>query len=205
MWSEKDMTSPLNGLVLAGGKSRRMGQDKTTLKWFDREHRYYVADLLQMFCAEVFIGCSEERMTLIDPAYPVITDRINDAGPAGSIYSALLERPDAAWLVLACDLPLLDMHTLKVLTSARDREKIATAFRSPHDGLPEPLAAIWEPAALEHLANALQQGVRCPRKVLLNAEIKLTDAPDPRALMNVNTPEQKEEAEKFLKIKVISS
>ena len=47
--------------------------------------------------------------------------------------------------MLACDLPLLDAATLEHLLRARDPRRAATAYRSSHDGLPEPLCAIYEP------------------------------------------------------------
>ena len=49
--------------------------------------------------------------------------------------------------MLACDLPFLADETLRHLIEHRDPSRLATAYRSSHDGLPEPLCAIWEPAA----------------------------------------------------------
>jgi len=89
--------------------------------------------------------------------------------------------------VLACDLPYLDARTLDVLIAARDPQRVATAFRSSHDGLPEPLCAIYEPRALEGVRAHVAGGRNCPRKFLINADTKLLDQPDARALDNVNT------------------
>ncbi len=89
--------------------------------------------------------------------------------------------------MLACDLPFLDAATLDTLIAARDRDGDATAFKSSHDGLPEPLCAIYEPRARQSIAAYLTAGRNCPRKFLINARTRLLDQPNPRALDNVNT------------------
>jgi molybdopterin-guanine dinucleotide biosynthesis protein A len=63
--------------------------------------------------------------------------------------------------VLACDLPFLDAATLDALIAGRDLERDATAFRSSHDGLPEPLCAIYEPRARAAIAAHLAGGRNC--------------------------------------------
>ena len=73
--------------------------------------------------------------------------------------------PDAAWLVLACDLPLLDQQTLGHLLRSRRRERQATAYRSSHDGLPEPLCAIYEPSSREAIRAYVASGTRLPAEV----------------------------------------
>jgi molybdopterin-guanine dinucleotide biosynthesis protein A len=120
-------------------------------------------------------------------AWPRIVDRGDVEGPIAGISAALAEHPDAAWLVLACDLPFLDAPTLDALIAQRDVAREATAFRSSHDGLPEPLCAIYEPRARVALAAHLDRGRNCPRKFLINADTRLLEQPNPRALDNVNT------------------
>ncbi|HNM25011.1 MAG TPA: NTP transferase domain-containing protein, partial [Saprospiraceae bacterium] len=128
----------------------------------------------------------------IDSAVQVLTDTFADLGPYGAILSAFRSQPDAAWLVVACDLPLLDAETLRFLADNRAVGATATAFRSPHDDMPEPLIAIWEPKSYAQLLSFLAQGYSCPRKVLLNTDTRLLDAPRAAALTNVNTPEELE-------------
>ncbi len=180
---------PLNGLVLAGGKSVRMGSAKDLMQWHGKEQRYYAADLLGKFCEEVFISCRQEQQGDIDPAYKTLPDTFLGMGPAGGILSAFRAQKEKAWLVIACDLPLLNEDTLRFLVANRAAEKIATTYKSPFDGLPEPLITIWEPESFPVLLSFLAKGITCPRKVLINSDASILNPPQPDALMNVNTPE----------------
>jgi len=195
-------TPVLNGLVLAGGKSQRMGFDKGSVNWFGKEQRYFMADMLQPFCREVFISCREEQKSSIDTNYNVLPDTFTGLGPYGAILSAFKEQPDSAWLVIACDLPLLDADTISYLTGQRDISKIATAFNSPHDEFPEPLITIWEPKSYPALLSFLSQGYSCPRKALINSDVSLLNAPDPNALTNVNTPEELDKVKRVIHQKI---
>ena len=191
MISEENSKPALYGLVLAGGRSLRMGQDKSVMRWHGKEQRYYMADLLKKFCAEVFISCREEQQNDIDKNYKTLPDNYPGGGPLIGILSAFKAHPDVAWLVTACDLPLLDLPALQYLVHNRDTNGIATTFKSPHDGLPEPLITIWEPASFEKLQSHIADGYTCPRKALIRNEpvVKLLIAPNPDALINANTPE----------------
>lgn len=179
----------LNGLVLAGGKSQRMGFDKGAYNWYGKEQRYYMADMLKPLCDEVFISRSSEKQD-VSLSYPIITDTFTNLGPYGAILSAFRQQPDKAWLVVACDLPLLDSETLGYLVENRDVSAIATAFKSEENEFPEPLITIWEPKSYPVLLSFMAQGYSCPRKVLINTEPKLLQTPVPGALTNVNTPDE---------------
>lgn len=200
MISEEDNTTPrVNGLVLAGGKSVRMGKAKDLLHWHGKKQRYFAADLLAPFCDEVFISCRQDQLENFDPNYNALTDTFLNMGPFGGILSALRAQRDKAWLVVACDLPLLDKRSLEFLLQSRNPDKVATTFESPFDGLPEPLITIWEPKSYPLLLNFLGIGNTCPRKVLINSDTLILKPENPEALMNVNTPEDAEKAEKILK------
>jgi molybdopterin-guanine dinucleotide biosynthesis protein A len=197
-----DAIPHVNGLVLAGGKSERMGFDKGSLNWHGKEQRYYVADMLKPFCEDVYISCRQDQHQEIDGSYQRLTDTFTGLGPFGGILSALRERPDSAWLVVACDLPLLNERTLQYLMDNRDSSSIATAYQSTFDGFPEPLITIWEPKSYPVLLSFLAQGYSCPRKVLINTDITLLKAPDADALTNVNTPDELEKIKRVLHQKI---
>ncbi len=189
----------LNGLVLAGGKSLRMGNPKDKINWHGKEQRYYAADLLAPFCENVFISCRQDQLEHFDTDYNALTDTFLNMGPFGGILSALRAQRDKAWLVVACDLPLLDKNSLEFLIRSRDAEKAATTYESPFDGLPEPLITIWEPKSYPLLLNFLGLGNTCPRKVLINSDTLILKPNNPDALMNVNTPEEMTKAKEILK------
>lgn len=188
----------LNGLVLAGGKSERMGFDKGTVNWHGKEQRYYMADLLSAFCEEVFISCRPDQQKQIESPYLGLPDTFLDLGPYGAILSAFREKPDEAWLVVACDLPLLTEKSVGYLANQRNVATIATAYQSSFNDFPEPLITIWEPKSYPILLAFLAQGYSCPRKVLINSDIALLNAPDPEELTNVNTPGELEKVKLVL-------
>lgn len=192
------MQKSINGLVLAGGKSIRMGRDKSSITWHGKEQQYYVADLLGSFCQTVFISRRAEQAET-DHSYRTLVDSYTGIGPYGAILSAFALRSDIAWLVVACDLPFIDRKTLTFLLENRDASKMATTFQSPFDGLPEPLITIWEPKSHQILLSYLSKGYTCPRKVLLkHNDACILQAPDAESLMNVNTPEDFAKAEKLI-------
>ncbi|TSD67966.1 molybdenum cofactor guanylyltransferase [Inquilinus sp. KBS0705] len=193
----------LNGLVLAGGKSARMGFDKGTVNWYGKEQRYHMADMLKKHCSEVFISCRDaNQQKEINPDYLSIADTFTGLGPFGAILSAFREQPDTAWLVIACDLPLVDGSVIGKLVDSRDTSTIATAYKSQVNDFPEPLITIYEPKAYPALLQFLAQGYSCPRKVLINNNITLLQSAPEDALANVNTPEELERIKRILHHKI---
>jgi molybdenum cofactor guanylyltransferase len=181
-------TPPLFGLVLAGGRSTRMQRDKAALIYRRETQLDAAMRLLEGRVTRSFLSVrADQRAEPARARHPQIIDRTGVEGPMAGILAAFEEHPEAAWLVLACDLPFLDGATLEVLIRARAISADATAFRSSHDGLPEPLCAIYEPRARAGLLAQVAAGKSCPRKYLINADTALLAQPDPRALDNVNT------------------
>ena len=184
----------LNGLVLVGGKSSRMGKDKSKLIYHGKEHSLFLADLLKEKDIETFLSVKEEK----DLNYPQIKDRFLDLGPFGAICSAFLQNPNKAYLVLATDLPFVDNELIDLLIKNRDTSKIATTVKGFSKQFPEPLIAIWEPKAYPILLNYLSQGISCPRKVLINSDVKIIEI-DEKIVTNVNTAEEFKEIKKTIK------
>jgi molybdopterin-guanine dinucleotide biosynthesis protein A len=183
----------LNGLILCGGRSLRMQQDKSQLDYHGLPQWQYLYRLLQPLVSAVYLSCRVDQQ--LDTTLPVITDSVEGAGPSTGILSAYKAFPEAAWLVLACDLPLLSAHSLELLVNNRDVNKEATAFISSFKQSPEPLITIWEPAGLKRL---LEGGITCPRKTLMQADIHLVENPFATEQFNANTPEEREEAKKII-------
>jgi molybdopterin-guanine dinucleotide biosynthesis protein A len=169
-----------------------MGRDKATLHYGDKPQAVAAYELLTGCCARVFLSCRQGQGNA--HGLPQIVDVVDNLGPMGGILSAFAAHPDRAWLVLACDLPFLREATLRDLMTRRNATQLATAYRSAHDGKPEPLCAIYEPA----IAGKLKE-FHCPRKALSTLGVPLLDLPEARALDNVNHPHEFEKAREALK------
>lgn len=178
----------LKALVLAGGKSSRMGRDKAKLRYHKHDQVEVVINLAKTLCNEVYLSCRPDQK--FDYDIPTIEDEFLGLGPMGAILTAMKNDPTAAWLVLACDLPFLDGNVLNELNANRSVKHIATAFLNPESGFAEPLVTIWEPKSYSRLLQFLSQGYSCPRKVLINSHTHLITPSNSEKLKNVNTPEE---------------
>lgn len=179
--------APVYGLLLSGGASRRMSRDKAQLEYCGEPQLLRAWRLLSAVTGKAFVSVREDqRSEPLRAGLPMLADSYDSTGPAAGILSAQGAYPDAAWLVLACDLPLLDLGTLQTLLAERDAAADATAFTSRHDGLPEPLCAIWEPASHALLLQRYKDGQYCPRKALIRSNTRLLPPPG-EALDNINT------------------
>jgi molybdenum cofactor guanylyltransferase len=189
---------PLRGLVLTGGRSQRMQQDKSRLRYHQREQREHAAALLAPLCQDVLISCRPDQAAEVSAGLAALPDQFLDLGPMSGLLTAFRHDPNAAWLVVACDLPFLTEATLQHLVQHRHSGRVATAFRSPDNEFPEPLITIWEPRSYPVLLQFLALGYSCPRKALINSDIELLPAPAPEELRNVNTPEERAAAQQEL-------
>ena len=181
------------GLILAGGYSRRMGQDKSLLEFHGKPQVEFVYDLLQKFCSEVFLSKRNDQKPYKSIAFINDSIELENHGPLGGILSAMKEYPDATWLVIACDLPYISEETIQTLFKHRDPQKIATAFISTQDALPEPLCAIWEAHGFEPILKLFNEGIHCPRKILIKSNAHLLKQNNPHWLDNINTPQEFEQ------------
>lgn len=188
---------PLHGLVLAGGQSQRMGEDKGLLDYRGRPQREWLCDLLEPLTQEVLLSLRPGQP--YEGQRPLLRDTFLDLGPYGALLSAFRQQPDCAWLTVACDLPLLDADLLRYLIAHRDPSRLATAIHNPQTGWPEPLITIWEPRAYPALLQFLAQGYSCPRKLLINSDVKVIQVDTPEKLRNVNHPEERDELMRRLK------
>ncbi len=188
-------TAKLYGLVLSGGKSTRMGTDKGLIRYHGVPQREYLYDLLQQVCQDTFVSLRDEQKAELPSNMQTIVDLNEYRGPYNGLLSAHKKYPEAAWLVLACDLPLMDLNALKELIAQRDSGKQATAFALKENPLPEPLCAIWEPQAFADSLSYLESGVgTCPRKFLINHDTKLVFPKNENVLLNANSEEEYKQA-----------
>ncbi len=184
--------APLYGLVLCGGRSARMGRAKAALRYHDEIQSHHCYSLLSSVCERTFVSI---RATQRSHAAFRYLEQIHDAfpgkGPLNGLLSAMTSFPKAAWLVIACDMPFLNIPLLEELIAFRDPTKDATAFSIAECNFPEPLCSIYEPGILP----ALQKTARASRAnglrhVFMDADIHCISSVRSEELRNLNSYEE---------------
>lgn len=187
------------GAVLAGGRSTRLGRDKTRLRLpgDGRDMLARTADLLAACTDEVVVSC---RADAVPPGLPhrAVPDLEEGLGPFGGVWS-LLRAVREPVLVLSCDLPFMDEATLRRLVRARDARPahaLMTTYQQAETGYIEALTAIYEPGCLPFFEAARARGVRQINLVVpeeRQARLVYTRR-ESRPFFNVNFPADLERA-----------
>ncbi len=185
----------VKALILAGGKSVRMGEDKTKIAYHGKAQFAHLKELCEDLGLETYVSRS---VTYDDDADHVIKDRMHDMGPFGAIVSAFMKDRNSAWLVLASDMPFIDKKSIQDIISQRSSLHFATSYKVDENAFPEPTFSIYEPKIYKRMLDFLSLGYTCPRKVLINSSVKLIIPTDKNVLRNVNTKEEKEAVLKTL-------
>ena len=206
----QEKIAPIKGLVLVGGKSTRMGQDKAELNYFGKPQKEIAKELLENNNLETFysVGHFSTSLEMTNDTKDVtlnaverfqnsrqIPDVFLNLGPFSGICSALQKDPNSAWFVLATDVPFVNEEIIKLLLQHRNPSKVATAIKGKNKDFVEPLITIYEPKAYPILLQYLAQGYSCPRKMLINSDVEIVEIDD-AIIRNINTPEEFETAKK---------
>ena len=180
----------LYGLVLTGGDSRRMNRDKALLDYHGRPQAEVIYGLLSEVCKQVYVSSKKDQWRGKSLGkLPAIQDVFLGFGPLSGILSAMHAYPKAAWLVVACDLPYVNLGTIETLVKNRNPFKTATCFKNARNHLPEPLCSVYEPKIRIELLENLAIGNLSPRDILMNSPIKTVDQTEGENLENVNSDE----------------
>lgn len=183
---------------MAGGSSSRFGRDKAAIEVSGQSLLDRTVALLGELVDTVFVSVRPDQASdSLRKKHALLIDDQDDLGPMAGLLAAHRHEPGHAWLALACDMPLMDHATLRELIEQRDARRAATACRSPVDGGPEPLCAIYEPDTLARFSNEVEAGRKpAPRDELVRADARLITPTNPAALINVNRPEELAELER---------
>ncbi|MGF1453001.1 MAG: NTP transferase domain-containing protein [Opitutales bacterium] len=185
----------LYGLVLAGGRSRRMGRDMATLIYRGQLQVDRAVRLLKYSCEEVLVSLREEQDNPTTDGTRALYDRFGEIGPFGGLLTAFFYHRDKSFFVLSCSMPFIDLRLVNHLIENRNPERLCTAIARP-DGTPEPLCAIYENAHKEHLLAEAKKGQRDLDTILANFPVEVVQAPDPSAVDGVWTNDGYYEAQK---------
>ena len=183
-------TSPDTAVILAGGKSLRLGRDKAAVEIEGQPMLARMVALASRFCPTVAIS-GRDPAPLVT-GVPWFLDEAPGLGPMGGIITAL-ERFRTPCLVLSCDLPLLDAGTLETLLEAlrvRPVHAVLTTFEQTETGFIEALVSVYEPEAAALLRRANEEGCRKLSRAIPAAcrHCVPYSVKESRPFFNVNTP-----------------
>ena len=153
----------MTGIVLCGGQSSRMGQDKGLIPTATSTWTQTAVDKLATLNIPVKISVNKDQFSQYAKLFPE-TDLVPDnttlplKGPLLGVLSSHLQFPDEDLFVLACDLPLMQTSLLQELYSLYQQDSIDTAFVFTTDGEPEPLCGIYKAGGLAFILSLLRSG-----------------------------------------------
>lgn len=185
------MTEAVSVVVLAGGKSSRMGTDKAFVPILGRPLIEEVLARITGLGAETLIVTNrpEAYRTL---GLPLVADILPAQGALGGIYTAIHAAHSPYTLVVACDMPFLNRDLLAYLISLRAGYDVVVPRLG---GIPEPLHAVYGKNCLEPIRRSLESGVRKITAFFPEVRVRYVDEAeinrfDPAHLsfININTP-----------------
>lgn len=158
----------ITGIILAGGKSSRIGSDKGFLLLKNKSFIQHIIEAMQPLVNNIIIVSN-------NPDYDVfklkrVNDLISDAGPLAGVYTGLHYSNTKNNLVLSCDVPLINTDTLKKLTE--QIEDYADVIQLKSKGKTMPLIAMYKNHCENHFFELLQQGERRLRFAVNQLKVK---------------------------------
>ena len=183
MIEEKNIT----GIVLAGGKSSRMGSDKGLLKIDDTTFIERIIEAMKPLVNQIIIVSNNPEYDQF--GYTRIEDDIKDSGPLAGLYSGLKHSNSEFNLILSCDIPLIKTEMLKMLVEADYKNNEVTQIEC--NGKTMPLIAIYQKKCMHKCLELLQQGERRLRIAVnqMKTNTILIDTEFDVFVQNINTKE----------------
>lgn len=158
----------ITGIVLAGGKSSRMGTDKGLLNYKGKKLVEYSIDLMRKYCNDLIISTNNPEYRQF--GIPALEDEFPEKGPAGGIFTALKKSITDWNLVVACDMPFLNRNFMDTLLSGSGN---SCGVVPVHDGLFEPLAALYHKSLAVTLADAIKNDHLSMHRIIRSANVSL--------------------------------
>lgn len=183
----------MNGIILAGGQSSRMGRDKASLPWGESDLLNAVLERLAPVCNKIIVVSNSDRKIRI-PGVQVVADHYKLCGPLGGMQAGLTVSDADYNFIAACDMPYLSTEAVAYMKQAALGYDAAVPFIDKHYN---PLHAVYRQTCLPYINQMLAENNY--RILNFYSQIKLLhiskeelqgfDA-ELRTLSNVNTPDE---------------
>jgi len=185
---ENDMT----GIILAGGKSRRMGEDKSFILFLGRPLIEVLIDKISPLFKDLIIVTNKPYLY---QKYNVRTERgiVKDRGPLAGIHAGLVSSKDRYNFIFACDMPFLNQDLIKYMLKEIDGYDVVIP---EYEGRLQPLCAIYSKQCIEPIENELSRNNLKIRDFLQYVKVRVIDEKEISRFIssqpffaNINTPQ----------------
>ncbi len=144
----------ISGIILAGGKSSRMGTEKGLIPFRGKPMIEYAIEALSPFCNQTLISANSTSYDFL--GFKVIKDEIPDSGPMGGIYSCMKHSKNELNFVLSCDMPLITPTVVSLIIDAINEFEVAIPWHG--NEYFEPLCAIYRKTLLPEFEKFIKSG-----------------------------------------------
>ncbi|MEO6541105.1 MAG: molybdenum cofactor guanylyltransferase [Ferruginibacter sp.] len=192
---KNDPVTNTYGLVVCGGHSRRMGTDKSMLRYHQKPQRYHVYDMLLPFCEKVYISCNDTQANTNEPGYNFIKDdpAFSHTGPMAALLTAFNKFPQRNILFIGCDYPFLSIAELQNFLYSCGNE--LSGFYNDEAAVYDPLLAFYPAASAEPL-NRMHEAKQFSLQHFLKEQRAVKHFPlNKKSMISIDTEEE------FLKAK----
>lgn len=150
----------ITAIILAGGKSSRIGQDKGLVQFRGKRLIEYVIEAAKSFTDSIIIITSNPDYKQF--GYPCVEDELKEKGPLGGIVTGLTHSSTPKNFLLGCDMPFISKNVFTALKNAAGNEDV---LLTQHKGLAEPLCSLYDRSCIIHIKSCIEQN-----------QLKITDA-----------------------------
>jgi len=191
----------VTGIILAGGRSSRMGKDKGLCSFRDKPLVSYAVDTLKPLCGEMMISANHFPEKYAAFGLPVVPDEIQNIGPMGGLHACLKRSKTQHNLVISCDTPFVSTDVFRLLLQHVENYQVVCPS---HDTfLIEPLSAYYNTNILGDLEKAIQHKEFKMMRFLKRIRFRTVPVEKGQSVfretlfLNLNTPEDLKRAEEL--------
>ena len=160
-------TKQLTGIILCGGKSRRMGKNKALLKINDKYVISYVIDLLQPFCDEIILSTNTNELDFL--GYKTVKDLYDNICPISGIFSSLLKSKNKKNVILSCDTPFINGLLINELLSYLHTYDVVLPELN---GYLQPMTGVFKKDIIPLVNKEIQEGNYIPPRIFEKCNLK---------------------------------
>lgn len=172
-------------IILAGGKSRRMGQDKAFILWDNKMFIQHIIDAAKPLSDKILLSGNDKRLNGF--GYEVVNDLEFDKGPVVAIHSCLQRVEDGLFLVVSCDVPQITADDLKELVNNHNNNFDQTMYIYQNKKMP--LVAVYENRCKQAFQNAFLKKIQRLFDVVDTLNTQIIEFKGKQGLTNINTKE----------------